>query len=130
VLRRPLRTLKALKGISLRRFLQQMAHQNDLMFAIAVQQAEARGNITIVSADPNVQPRIDYNYLDNESDLRRMREVVRTSVASHRSVMTHEAICMPAETSELRPASLTNRSSPPTSVRRFSRTLECYGSPA
>jgi choline dehydrogenase len=85
VLRRPLRTLKALKGISLRRFLQQVAHQNDLFFAVALQRGEARGNITIVSADPNVQPRIDYNYLDNESDLRRMREVIRTSIAILRS---------------------------------------------
>jgi choline dehydrogenase-like flavoprotein len=62
-----------------------VAHQNDLVLAVALQQGEARGNITIVSADPNVQPRIDYNYLDNESDLRRMREVIRTSIAILRS---------------------------------------------
>jgi choline dehydrogenase len=62
-----------------------VAHQNDLVLAVALQQGEARGNITIVSADPNVQPRIDYNYLDNESDLRRMREVIGTSIALLRS---------------------------------------------
>jgi choline dehydrogenase len=81
IISRPLQTLKALKGISLRRFFKQVAHQNDLMFAIAVQQAESRGNITISSKDPHIQPKIDYNYLSNASDLKRMREVVHTSVS-------------------------------------------------
>jgi choline dehydrogenase-like flavoprotein len=85
VMKRPIRTLKALKGISLRRFLQQIAHQNDLALGVSVQLAEARGTVTTVSPDPHVQPVIDYNYLDNELDLRRMREVVRAAVAILRS---------------------------------------------
>ncbi|MFT4288805.1 GMC family oxidoreductase [Nocardioides sp.] len=79
LLKRPVKTLKAIRGISLKRFLQQAARQNDLGMAIAVQMASSRGNITTVSADPTVQPKIDYNYLDNDEDLRRMREVVRTT---------------------------------------------------
>ena len=79
-LRHPRRSLTAMKGVSLRRFLQQVAHQRDLTFLVAVQAETSRGQICLESADPNVQPRIDYNYLSTESDLRRMREVVRTAV--------------------------------------------------
>ncbi|HUH52767.1 MAG TPA: GMC oxidoreductase [Microbacteriaceae bacterium] len=80
VLKRPIASLKSLRGVSLPRFLQQLRHSRDLSFVVAVQQAESRGNITTVSNDPNVYPKIDYNYLEHESDLRRMREAVRTTV--------------------------------------------------
>lgn len=83
--RRSLATLRSIRGISLRRLLQQASQMNNMFFAIAVQQPESRGNITTVSADPLVQPRIDYNYLSADSDLRRMREVVRTTVRMLRS---------------------------------------------
>ena len=78
-LRHPIRSVAAMKGVSLWRFLQQVAHQNDLAFLVAVQAETSRGQISLESADPKVQPRIDYNYLSTESDLRRMREVVRTT---------------------------------------------------
>lgn len=79
-LRHPLRSLTALKGVSLKRLRQQAAHQGDLTLLVAVQAETSRGQLTIESADPDVQPRIDYNYLSTESDLRRMREAVRTAV--------------------------------------------------
>ena len=85
-LRHPIKSFKAMKGVSIRRFLQQVAHQNDLAFFVAVQQETARGQITLTSADPKVQPQIDYNYLSNENDLRRMREVVRTAAELLRTV--------------------------------------------
>jgi choline dehydrogenase len=50
-------------------------------FLVAVQQAESRGNLTTTSADPRVQPTIDYNYLSTQSDLDRMRQAIRTGVA-------------------------------------------------
>jgi choline dehydrogenase-like flavoprotein len=78
--RHPISTLRALRGASVRRLLQQAVHRNELFFAIALQQAEARGTITTVSADPLTPPRIDYNYLSTKRDLARMREVVRTTV--------------------------------------------------
>ncbi len=81
----PVRSLKAMRGVSLRRFAQQVAHQGDLTFLVAVQAETSRGQITLESADPAVQPRIDYNYLSTESDLRRMREAVRTTVRLVRS---------------------------------------------
>ncbi len=79
-LRHPIRAFRAMRGVSLRRFSQQVAHQGDLAFLVAVQAETSRGQITLESADPDVQPRIDYNYLSTESDLRRMREVIRTTV--------------------------------------------------
>jgi choline dehydrogenase len=80
-LRRPLDTLRAMRGVSVRRLLKQARTINKLCWCVAVQQAQSRGTLTLVSADPLVQPRIDYNYLSTESDLRRMREAIRTAVA-------------------------------------------------
>jgi choline dehydrogenase-like flavoprotein len=65
--------------------LSQPDRRNDLAFTVAVQQAESRGTITTTSADPLVQPTIDYNYLSAPSDLDRMRQVIRTAVAILRS---------------------------------------------
>jgi choline dehydrogenase-like flavoprotein len=61
------------------------AGRNDYVFTVAVQQAESRGTITTRSADPDVQPVIDYNHLSTASDLDRMRQAVRTAVAILRS---------------------------------------------
>ncbi|CAO5234629.1 GMC family oxidoreductase [Frankia sp. AgKG'84/4] len=80
MVRHPVATLRALRGVSLRRLLAQAAHRNELFFSIALQQAEARGTITTVSADPLMPPRIEYNYLSTTRDLARMREVVHVTV--------------------------------------------------
>ena len=84
-LRHPLRSLKALRGVSLRRFFSQVAHRGDLALLVAVQAESSRGQITLESPDPHVSPRIDYNYLSTPDDLRRMREAVRTAVGLLRS---------------------------------------------
>ena len=42
--------------------------------------ADGSGTIGLVSADPLVQPFLDYNYLTEESDRRRLREAVRIAV--------------------------------------------------
>jgi choline dehydrogenase len=81
----PLRTLGSLRGVSVRRVLQQAAHRNDLFWTVAVQRPDSRGSITVVSADPCVNPRIDYHYLSAASDLRRMRAVVRATAEILRS---------------------------------------------
>lgn len=52
---------------------------DNMFLAISLQRPESRGTITTVSADPLVQPRIDYNYLTTEADRSRLRELVRTS---------------------------------------------------
>ncbi len=79
-LRHPVRSLGGLRGISLRRFAQQVAHQGDLAFLVAVQRQTSRGRIGLRSSDPREQPLIDYNYLSTDSDLRRMRQAVRIAV--------------------------------------------------
>ena len=42
--------------------------------------AVGSGELRLTSSDPNVQPFLDYHYLENEFDRRRMREMVRTAV--------------------------------------------------
>lgn len=77
---RPVETVKSLKGVSKKRLAQQAIHANDLCFTVAVQQADSQGSITLTSEDARVYPTIDYNYLDSQRDLDRMREGLRTSV--------------------------------------------------
>ena len=43
--------------------------------------AVGSGELRLTSSDPNVQPFLDYRYLENEFDRRRMREMVRTAVS-------------------------------------------------
>lgn len=85
VLRHPIRALAALRGVSVRRVLQQAARRNDLTFLVAVQAETSRGRIRLRSADPDVPPIIDYHYLATASDRARMREAVRTAVRLLRS---------------------------------------------
>jgi len=51
--------------------------REDLALGLALMQEDSRGQLTLVSADPSVQPRIEHRYLTEASDRRRMREVVR-----------------------------------------------------
>ena len=46
---------------------------------VSLQAPKGRGRMTLVSGDPLTQPRIEYNYLNNESDRQRMRVGVRTA---------------------------------------------------
>lgn len=85
LLRHPLRSVRAMRGVSRRRFVQQLAHRNDLTMLVALQAETSRGRISLESAEPAVPPRIDYHYLSTPSDLRRMREAVRTAVRLLRS---------------------------------------------
>ena len=58
----------------------QVIERHDLPILITLQSAASQGVMTLKSADPHVPPQIDYNYLSNPDDLRRMREAVRTTV--------------------------------------------------
>ncbi|MGK5169830.1 GMC family oxidoreductase [Geodermatophilus sp. CPCC 205761] len=77
VLRRPAATLRALRGTSLHRLLDTARRRDDMFLGVALQREDSRGRLTLTSTDPGVQPRIEYRYLTEESDRRRMREVVR-----------------------------------------------------
>jgi choline dehydrogenase-like flavoprotein len=84
-MRHPLSTIRALRGASLRRVRDQVAHGRDLVLLVGLQRERARGSITLTSADAAVHPRIDYRYLSDPVDLERMRLGVRTAVALLRS---------------------------------------------
>jgi choline dehydrogenase len=79
VLKHPVATTKSMRGVSLRRAMEQARHQWDLSFAVAVQQEDSRGDISLISADPHTRPRIEYNYLTEPSDLVRLRQVIRVA---------------------------------------------------
>jgi choline dehydrogenase len=70
--------LKQLKGTSVKRLLAQAARRNDLFVVVALQQEDARGRVSLQSADPAQAPRIEFDYMSSERDRRRMREAVRT----------------------------------------------------
>jgi choline dehydrogenase-like flavoprotein len=78
-------TLRALRGASLHRVLDQARRRDDLFFGVALQQEDSRGRLSLTSADPHVAPRLQYCYLSAESDRRRMREVVRLAAELLRS---------------------------------------------
>ncbi|GAA4372859.1 GMC family oxidoreductase N-terminal domain-containing protein [Agromyces bauzanensis] len=80
-LRHPIATVRAVRGASLSRLREQAAHGRDLVLLVGLQGEEARGSITLESADPAVHPRIDYRYLSTAHDRERMRLGIRTAVA-------------------------------------------------
>lgn len=84
-LRHPIATVQALRGASLSRLRDQAAHGRDLVLLVGLQGEEARGSITLESADPTTYPRIDYRYLSTAHDRERMRLGIRTAVALLRS---------------------------------------------
>ena len=48
-----------------------------LHFTVILELAESAGELTLASTDPKDGPRIDYRYLEDEFDVRRMREGIR-----------------------------------------------------
>ena len=48
-----------------------------IRFTCILELAEGKGQLRLHSTNPEEQPILDYNYLDNESDLSRLRESVR-----------------------------------------------------
>ena len=48
-----------------------------LHFTVILELAESAGELTLASTDPSVGPNIDYRYLEDEFDLRRLREAIR-----------------------------------------------------
>jgi predicted dehydrogenase (TIGR03970 family) len=76
-LRRPGATVRALRGASLHRLLDSARRRDDLYVGVALQQEDSRGRLTLTGPDPARPPRLEYRYLTEERDRRRMREVVR-----------------------------------------------------
>ena len=56
-------------------------HEDELVVGVGLQREDSRGRLTLVSEDPTRQPRLEYRYLTEESDRRRMRDGVRLAVS-------------------------------------------------
>ena len=54
-----------------------MRNGKTLHFTVILELAESAGELTLASTDPKDGPRIDYRYLEDEADVRRMREGIR-----------------------------------------------------
>lgn len=59
------------------KFLDQVLTQWDLAITIILMQGRSRGELRLVSADPDTDPLLDYHYLEDPEDLRRLREGLR-----------------------------------------------------
>jgi choline dehydrogenase len=77
----PMQRLRALflgmRQLSWDKLLDQLLTQWDLAITIILMQGRSRGELRLVSADPSDDPRIDYHYLEDPEDLRRLREGLR-----------------------------------------------------
>jgi choline dehydrogenase len=83
--RRAPEALRSLKGANLKRMRQQAVTRNDHFIVAACNQPDSRGSVSLASADPKDLPRVEYNYMTNDSDRQRMRQVVRTATSILRS---------------------------------------------
>ena len=54
--------------------------RNYIGISASLQLALGKGELTLQSTDPHVQPLLNYNYYQEEEDLRRMREAIRLGV--------------------------------------------------
>jgi choline dehydrogenase len=54
-------------------------HEDELMVGVGLQREDSRGRLSL-AADPARQPRLEYRYLTEESDRRRLREGVRLAM--------------------------------------------------
>ncbi|MGW4339809.1 GMC family oxidoreductase [Rhodococcus koreensis] len=80
VIRRPMKTLSALRGVSLKRLATQVIRQGDLNMMVGLQHPESRGEMRLLSADPHTQPELQFNYLNTDHDMARLRIGIRTCV--------------------------------------------------
>lgn len=76
VFRRPLQTLKALRGTSPRAISNQVRSKGMGSVVLGLQREKSRGEVRIASPDPHVDPVISYRFLDEAVDRQRMRDVV------------------------------------------------------
>ena len=64
-------------------------------FSCALQKATSAGRLSLASADPRVQPRLDYGYLTDPWDRERMRGALRTCADLARRPPLSEAVADP-----------------------------------
>jgi choline dehydrogenase-like flavoprotein len=67
----------SMRQLSWEKFKDQMLTQWDLAITIILMNGRSRGEVRLVSADPDTHPELHYNYLEDPEDLRRLREGLR-----------------------------------------------------
>ena len=63
-------------------------NEQNAHFTVILESAESAGVLSLHSADPAEAPRLDYRYLEEERDRRRMREAIRLCV----ELLDHESL--------------------------------------
>jgi choline dehydrogenase len=77
----PLSSLEALAKLPAALVLRQGLSQHDLQLTCALHQEKSTGELTLTSADPAANPRIELNFLAHDEDLPRLRASVRLAAA-------------------------------------------------
>src|SRR6185437_2040831 len=72
-LRRARMAMRSMQAMSFRRVLEEARLGSSLNLNVILMKGHARGEITLTSPDPRATPRIQYHYLNDEEDLRRLR---------------------------------------------------------
>jgi choline dehydrogenase-like flavoprotein len=67
----------SMRQLSWEKFKDQMLTQWDLAITIILMNGRSRGEVRLVSDDPDTYPELHYNYLEDPEDLRRLREGLR-----------------------------------------------------
>jgi len=67
----------ATRQMSWAKLKEQLLSEWDLGIMVILMQGRSRGEIRLASPDPHVHPLLDYHYLDDPEDLRRMRDGFR-----------------------------------------------------
>jgi choline dehydrogenase len=74
-LKRPVRTLRALRGTTLRGIAAHALTSTSGFAVLGLQQPESRGEVRLASSNPTDNPAINYNILAEAEDRRRIHEV-------------------------------------------------------
>jgi choline dehydrogenase-like flavoprotein len=78
---RPLETLKGLRGMSAKALKDEVGHLSDLSLHCSLGLPQSRGQLRLESTDPAANPSIEFRYMTDEADRRRMADVVEQAVA-------------------------------------------------
>jgi choline dehydrogenase-like flavoprotein len=80
IARRPARTLRSLRGVSMKKAIDEVKHQSQLRFLANSQHEDSRGEVRIRSTDAHTAPELQYNYLSEATDRARARANVRVAI--------------------------------------------------
>jgi choline dehydrogenase-like flavoprotein len=76
-LKRVSMTVQAMRQMTIRRVLEEARYGAGLSVSLTLMNGNARGEITLTSPDPHANPRIQYHYLNDDEDRRRLRYGMR-----------------------------------------------------